>query len=215
VAYDGVVLDMDGVLVGHTPWELKREAVVGAFEAVGVSPDGDDLEAVVRRSSAAAELADRYGFEPAAFFDAYDERLCEAQLEAIADGGKPAYPDTDALRTLGLALGVASNNYTPVVEAVLARDDLASLVHSAHGITPGAAGRALRKPDPTLLRRAVAGIGADRPLFVGDSPADLGAGRAAGVDVALLSRPEESRREVDAEPAHRIESLRSLDGLLG
>lgn len=217
--YNGVVLDMDGVLVGHTPWELKREAVQGGFEAVGASPTGAHLEAVVRRSSAAAEVADRYGFEAAAFFDAYDERLCGAQLEALAAGGKPAYPDTEVLRTLELPLGVASNNYTPVVEAVLARDDLASLVRSAHGTTPGAAGRAERKPDPRLLDRAVAGIGADRPLFVGDSAADVGAARAAGVDVALISRPAETDGSGgpagDLDPTHGIESLRALPGLLG
>jgi phosphoglycolate phosphatase len=45
-----------------------------------------------------------------------------------------------------------------------------------------------RKPDPAPLRAALAGLGATRALFVGDSEVDAETAQAAGIPLALFTR---------------------------
>jgi HAD superfamily hydrolase (TIGR01549 family) len=210
--YDAVLFDMDGVLVEFMPTERKRAAVETALAAVDVDPTDEELAALLDASRAAREVCPRYGREPAAFFEAYDAESRRRQLDGLPEI-KPAYDDAAVLRDLSATVGVASNNYQAVVDAVLDRDGLGEVVATAHGTDHRPGGRAARKPAPTLLDRALGDLRVerDRTLFVGDSAVDVAAADAAGVDAAYLDR---SGDRPEREPTHRIENLRALPDLV-
>lgn len=121
----------------------------------------------------------------------------------------------DALATLGrsgLRLSLCTNQSVvgrggasrAQVDAVLARmeaDAAAAGARFAHiGVCPHApgAGCPCRKPAPGLLLDAVArsGIAADHTAFVGDSPSDLQAALAAGVQPVLVRTGKGAATEV-------------------
>jgi phosphoglycolate phosphatase len=92
-----------------------------------------------------------------------------AALETLAQAGhpmaictnKPESPARAALRHFGLE---------PFFPVVVGGDSLPQ-----------------RKPDPAPLRAAMAGLGATRALFVGDSEVDAETARAAGIPLALFT----------------------------
>lgn len=73
------------------------------------------------------------------------------------------------------------------------------------------------KPDPEPVLRALEALGAPaaRAVFVGDSPHDLVAGRAAGVrTAAVLWGPFPRRQLAEARPDYWIEDPDALGGLV-
>jgi pyrophosphatase PpaX len=70
-------------------------------------------------------------------------------------------------------------------------------------------------PDPVWLALERLGLPADRALFVGDSPHDMGAGRAAQVRTAAALWGPFSRAELaDANPTYWLERMGELPAVL-
>jgi HAD superfamily hydrolase (TIGR01509 family) len=115
------------------------------------------------------------------------------------------------LHTQGFRLGIATSSSRSlpflerwgvrhVFEAIVGREDVEQ-----------------RKPHPECVTRCVYGLGVEpaEAVYVGDSPIDIEAGRAAGVHtVGVLTGT--SRREVLAAlaPCYILESAVELEGLL-
>lgn len=98
------------------------------------------------------------------------------------------------------APGVPRSAFLPLAERL--RDLLAKegAYLDAYYVCPHQAGTcACRKPAPGMLRRAEVDLGVDlsRSVTIGDSPADVAAGRAAGVRSALLVSERESSSLAD------------------
>lgn len=73
------------------------------------------------------------------------------------------------------------------------------------------------KPDPEPVRVALSrlGVSADQAAFVGDSPHDVHAGKAAGVvTIAALWGPFDRETLADARPDHFIGCMADLPGVL-
>jgi pyrophosphatase PpaX len=73
------------------------------------------------------------------------------------------------------------------------------------------------KPDPEPVRVALSrlGVSADQAVFVGDSPHDIHAGKAAGVvTIAALWGPFDRETLADARPDHFIGCMADLPGVL-
>lgn len=74
-----------------------------------------------------------------------------------------------------------------------------------------------RKPDPEAVLRCLAGLGVEnaRALYVGDSPIDVAAGRAAGVCTVGVLTGTSPRNVLEAAgPDHILASAVELPGLL-
>lgn len=108
--------------------------------------------------------------------------------EHIADGSRP-WPGVvaalDALADAGCLLGVCTNKPTALAGALLDALGLASRFAAIVG------GDAVPRPKPdaghVLAAISACGGHAGDAVLVGDSAADLGGGRAAGVPVVLVS----------------------------
>ena len=87
--------------------------------------------------------------------------------------------------TVGIGLGICTNKPAAITERTLAELDLARWFGAVVGETPSLA----RKPDAAMLLAALDQLGArpEHGVMIGDSAADVGAARAAGVPVIAVS----------------------------
>jgi len=209
-----VIFDLDGTLVDSAPdliGALDTLLIAHGRTPIGVAAGraliGDGAAKLVERGFAArgglpAPLA---ALVPP-FIDLYEERL--ARLTRPFAG----VPETlAALAAGGLALGLCTNKPDRATATLLEALDLAR--HFAAVI--GGDGR--RKPDPEPVLRCLAALGAtpDTTLFVGDSPVDHQAARAAGLPVALVSFGYTPVPVRSLAPDHVLDDFAALRGLLG
>lgn len=217
--YDAVVLDSDGVLVGLSGPDLLSEAIERTYRTFGVTEPSEadrvalGLGTTPERVRAAC---DRHGLDPEAVWTRRDRTISALEREAIRAGDKPLYGDVDALSALSTPLGVASNNVHATVACVLEQGGLTDRVGAIQARRPRLDSLTRRKPDPYLLRRALADLGAETALFVGDSESDVAAAERAGIDAALLVRSDREPVDADASvaPEYTITTLTDLPSLV-
>lgn len=217
MAYDAVVFDADGVLVEPTAGSTLETAIRRAFEDHGVTdPDQADLDGL--RATTPDELrsvAERYDLDdPAAFWASRDNHASAAQREAVRQGKKLLYDDVPAVFELRVPLAVVSNNQQATVDFVLEYAGIADRFDPVFGRDPTLEDVERKKPEPYYLERAIEALGADRPLFVGDSNVDLAAAEAAGVDSVFIRRPHRTDYALEYEPTYEIESLEELSAIV-
>ncbi len=211
--YDAVVLDSDGVLVGLSGREMLAAAIDRTYRSFGIRPDENDRAAlwVGTDPESVYAAADRRGLDPETVWTRRDQTVSRIEQAAIRAGEKPLHSDVAALNRVDAPLAVASNNLQTTVEVVLEGHGLRDRVTSVRARKPRLASLADRKPAPTLLTDALSDLGVppDRALFVGDGATDVEAAARAGVDAALLARPDHDPVE-GVEPRHTIGSLADL-----
>lgn len=185
-----IVFDLDGTLVDSAP--DIRLAINAAFEPLGVAPFdlsavkgliGGGAPAAIARAAAMAGLALSRADEQAAL-----ARFYPVYAEASAKG-RGLYPGArellQHLTETGIPLGLCTNKAQAITQIAL----------EALGIGPffraviGARDDLPKKPDPTMLRAAIAPLGADpaHVVMIGDTAADIGAARAAGCRSIAIS----------------------------
>lgn len=213
--YDAVLFDMDGVLLTgrHTDpavYETAAERVLAAHGHADPSPEL--LDAFVSPDSAEAfrARAEDAGLPAEAVWRDRERAASELEAERIRGERREPYPDVDALDELG-SVGVVSNNRHETVAFAVNHLEIDADV--ALGREPTLAGFERLKPDPHYLDAALAEIGPEKALYVGDRYSDVVAAHEAGVDAALLDRPDIDPGEAAAEPEHRIDSLEDVPEL--
>lgn len=176
----GLLYDLDGVLIDSVQaW--YRVIQRGAREL----GHGEVSWAHFRRTFGQGVEADRLEFFPSLravelerFYErAFGEEVSRVELlpgalEALLEG-----------RRRGLRQAVVTNTPLPLARRVLDATGLAPWFEAV-----AAAGEAEEKPSPALVYLALERLGlrANEVLYIGDSPTDLGAARAAGVRFAGL-----------------------------
>lgn len=217
--YDAVILDSDGVLVGRSGPETLAAAVDRTYRTFGIEPSDADREAlwVGTDPDRVRAAAARHDLDPGTLWTRRDHTVSRVERAAIRAGEKPLHGDAAALDRLDAPLGVASNNLHSTVACVLGGHGLTDRVESIQARDPSLASLVERKPSPVMLERALADLGVDpdhdRALFVGDGASDAEAAARAGVDAALLARPEHGRVE-GVDPAHVVRSLEALPAVV-
>lgn len=148
-----------------------------------------------------------------------DELLCvyREHNASVHDQLVCEYPGTEAaLRAIiaqGYRLGVVTSKSVPVAQRGLDRFGLGELFETLVGYED----TDIHKPEPTPLLLAAERMGVEisRCCYVGDSPHDMNAGKAAGaVTVAALWGPFRER-VAQTDPDFTIEHLSQLTEVLG
>jgi HAD superfamily hydrolase (TIGR01549 family) len=217
MAYDAVIFDNDGVLVEPPARDTLREAALRAFGDLGVDdPDAEHVEAIL--TGVTVDLLDEvcgaYGLDGAAFWRARDRNAAAAQREEFRAGDRDLYGDFDAVTRLDCPRGIVSSNQHETVEFVLDHFAVADQFDTYYGRQPTVADVRRKKPDPHFVERAMADLGCDDPLFVGDSESDVVAATRAGIDSVFVRRSHCDGDELSVEPTYEVETLAAIHGLV-
>ena len=215
MTYDGIVFDMDGVILEPTPDCLIREAVEATFREHGIDdPDENHVDAVRYGSALSIGELERIcrelGLDADEFWRVREQYASEKQLETVREGEKALYDDVNILESLDQRLGVVSNNQQRTVDGVLDHFEIDRLFDVVYGRPPTHNGIRYTKPDPHHLENIIAEFEMDDLLFVGDSNVDIAAAANAGLDSAFICRSHREGYELRTEPTYRIESLSDL-----
>lgn len=185
-----VVFDLDGTLVDSAA-DIAR-AINAGFELFGIPPFttkdvhalvGSGAAVAIQQAAAAAGLAlteVQHSLVLRRFFDKYAEVSAE---------GNGLYPGARnllvGLRARGVRTGLCTNKAEPIAHIALKALGIADLFD----VTVGARDDRPRKPFPDMIRACIDPIGVipQHAIMIGDSKADVGAARAAGLPVILTS----------------------------
>lgn len=113
----------------------------------------------------------------------------EQRYHALGAGRSAVFPGgrelLASLAAEGIGLGICTNKPEPITLKALEALDLAKTFGAVIGETPTRP----RKPHPAMLLAAIERLGAEpsRAVMVGDSAADVGAARGAGIPVVAVS----------------------------
>lgn len=213
--YDAVVFDNDGVLTTPTDHAALRRAVEDAFAEVEVAtPTDEDVETLLGPTVAELErIADDRGVDPAALWTAREEAAIEVQAEEIRAGRKTLYDDVGSLEALPVPRAIVSNNQHETVGTIVDHFDLEGF-SPWYGREPTLAGIERKKPTPHYVERAIEDLGAEKPLYVGDSRVDVEVAAVCGIDSAFIRRPHREGYALPREPTHEIDTLETIPSLL-
>jgi len=212
VDYDAIVFDNDGVLARITEREAVREAIADTLAEFGVeNPPQEHIERLFGVTiEDVMAVCSEYDIDPAAFWERRDRNVADAQIELIRAGRKDLYDDVAALDRLESPMGVVSNNQHETVEYILRHYGVDEQFHTVYGRQPTLEDVRRKKPEPYYLEQAIDDLGADRTLYVGDSPSDLVAARRAGADGAFVRRDHRVDTELPHTPEYEVRSLHTL-----
>ena len=206
-AFPVYLFDIDGTLLD------SAQDICGAVQqTLDTAPDCPPVTYDFLKSYIGRHLFDLFGdLFPGAPQSRLDELLLHYRQFYPARGHKltSVYPGVaEGLAALGGLKGTATTKGTPTTRAVLEQFGLLPYFHHVQG-TDGFP----CKPAPDVIFTALKGLGA-RPeecLFVGDSPADMEAGRRAGVKTCAVTYGY-GKRDALAEfhPDYWVDDLRAL-----
>lgn len=204
-----VLFDLDGTLVDSVP-DLAAAANV-LLARRQLAPLGlDDVRAMV--GNGIEKLVERafaargQDLQGAAFDAAYDEMIAvygeRLTVETTLMPGATAA--IERLHADGVKLAVVTNKAQAATDAILSHFGLSPRLGAVVGGDVGLA----KKPAADILLAALARMGVDPAgaVLVGDSPADAGSARAAGMPVILV------RGGYTTVPVDAIEADLVIDG---
>ncbi len=200
------LFDVDGTLVDSAP------DICGAIQGVLASVDRTDVPDSYIRGFIGRHLIDLFQeLFPHYTTEQMDAMVLEyRRIYPLRNHTETAlYPGVlDALRRLGGKKSTATTKGTPTTRIVLEKFGLLPLFDHVQGTDGFPA-----KPAPDVLFRALEALGGtvEQALFVGDSTADMEAGRSAGVSLCAVTYGYGRREDLTKwEPDHWIDSIEEL-----
>lgn len=193
-----VLLDFDGPVCNV----FAGRPAAGVAERLRSLLDGLDLPVDVAATSDPLHVLRRAADLDRSRIPRLDSALTAEETEATSTSAPTVGADDllHSCRAAGRRVAVVSNNSAAAVHAYLDRHRLAPLVQHVQGRDPRDPG--LMKPHPHPVERALTALGAQAcdAALVGDSLADIGAARAAGVRViAYAGTPDKVGRLAHAD----------------
>lgn len=195
-----VLCDLDGTLVDS--FDAIHESYNVAFGALGYAPlPRADLKFVVGpplldtfAERTRPDLAER----GVAIYRAHYVKVFIAKSRPYPD----VVPTLEALRARGIRFAVGTNKKGDVSRALLAGLGLDAYFERIVGEGDGPA----NKPSPEMIEHLVASLGVegDDAIYVGDTPGDLRAARAAEVRAVAVTTGWYSADELRVEEPARI-----------
>jgi phosphoglycolate phosphatase len=211
--YDAILFDNDGVLVEPPSDETLRQAAESAFRAVGVeNPEERHIVDVLRgvTPESLEAVCAPYDIDPEEFWHARDRHASEAQLVEFREGNRGRYDDVAAIEGLAHDFGIVSSNQHATIDFILDFCEFADWFDTYYGREMGVESLDRKKPNPYYLERALADLGGDSALYIGDSESDVEAARRAGLDSAFVRRDHCSGVELSVEPDYEVEDLHEV-----
>lgn len=211
--YDAVLFDNDGVLVAPPAWETQVGAIREAFAELGVARPDDEHVSALRHGVTVDRLesiAQAYDVDPVELWAARERHDEQSQFDAFRAGRRELYDDVRAVEDVIGPRGVVSNNHHTTVEFILDFFGLGGAFDTYYGREKTVESLRLKKPNTHYLDRAVADLGAESALYVGDSTSDVVAAHRAGMDSAFVRRDHNDDVDHETQPTYEVDSLHEL-----
>lgn len=210
----GILFDFDGTLGVTLPsW---TSAFGAAMQERGITPTEEELINYCFHSCT-DEVIRNHGIGDGTRFK---EQVWATVVEHMGSVDHyPLIPETlDALREEGFKMAVATNSRRVAVEPVLRRWNIHHHFDAIITIDDVSYG----KPDPEMIHHALnrLKLSPSNTYIIGDSKADVNAGKRAGIRTIGFS-PDENRKYLpfdvlrDLKPCHLIHSYQDLWEVLG
>ena len=179
---DGTLIDSAGDIADVLNACLAAEGIAPFDPLTVTSMIGAGAKVLVERALVRLGRQDDAGLLArmhAGFAQRY--RDLGAGRSTVFPGGRELLSE---LHGAGVRLAICTNKPEPVTQRVLDEMDLARWFGAVIGETPALP----RKPDPAMLLAAIErlGVGIGDTVMVGDSAADVGTARAAGVPIIVV-----------------------------
>lgn len=211
--YDAVLFDNDGVLVEPPLYDSKVAAVTDAFREMGVGDvDATHVDAIVSGVTIETvyEVCEIYDIDAEAFWDARERHDERVQRDDFREGTRRCYGDVTAFGELSQPCGVVSNNHHSTVEFVLEYFELDAFFETYHGREMAIESLDLKKPGTHYVGEAIADLGCESPLFVGDRELDVVAAHRAGLDSVFVRRPHTEEVALLTTPTYEVDDLHGV-----
>ncbi|MFD1565693.1 HAD family hydrolase [Haloarchaeobius amylolyticus] len=205
-----VLFDMDGVILEgpRTDPQVYADATDAALAELGADPTpAQRRDFRTHECDAIRAHCEAFGIDPGRYWELKESYASSGTHDRLRSGERGVYDDIDAIHevTERTTTGLVTNN----------RHETAAFVAEYVGIDfdvvrgrdPTFEGYERRKPDPYYIEDALTDLGVADGLYVGDSPKDVTAGHAAGLETAFLRRPHNRERECPPNATYELESL--------
>lgn len=212
-----ILFDMDGIVLEgpRTAPEVYADAADTALAKLGADPT-EEQRTDLRRGGpdVVLERCRELEVDPDRFWELKEGYASQGTHERIRSGERGWYDDVDAIDDLAsrATTGLVSNNRHETVAFVADYFEFGFEV--VRGRDPTLEGYRRRKPDPYYIEETLAELGASDGLYVGDSPKDVVAGTAAGLETAFVRRPHNRDLERPSEATYELKSLAELQEIL-
>ena len=208
-----VLFDMDGVILegARTDPQVYADAADAALAELGADPTpAQRREFRTHACDAIRTHCETLGIDPARYWELKETYASSGTHDRLRSGERGIYDDIDAIRelTARTTTGLVTNNRHETAEFVAEYVGLDFDV--VRGREPTLEGYGRRKPDPYYIEDALDDLGVADGLYVGDSPKDVTAGRAAGLETAFLRRSHNRERACPKAATYELESLTEL-----
>lgn len=212
-----VLFDMDGILLEgpRTDPRVYADAADEALSELGAEPSPSQRRDFREHDRERIESHCReLGIDSERFWELKETYASSRTHDRLRSGERGTYDDIDAIRDLGerTTIGLVTNNRQETADFVA--EYLAFDFDVVRGRDPTFEGYDRRKPDPYYIEDALTELGVDDGIYVGDSPKDVTAGRAAGLETAFVRRPHNRDRERPPNATYELESLLELPSLI-
>ncbi|EMA45270.1 HAD family hydrolase [Halobiforma nitratireducens] len=227
---DPILFDMDGIILDgrRTAPAVYANAADAAIAELGLEPDTDLTSAQQETfrhggPDAIIDCCEELGIDPDRFWKLKEQYASRGTHERLRTGERGTYPDIDVIRDLSdrLTIGLVSNNRHQTAAFVADYYDFSFDI--VRGRDPTLEGYRRRKPEPYYIEDALSKLetehaaetvigdgGGSTGLYVGDSPKDVVAGTAAGLETAFVRRPHNDALERPPDATYELESLSGL-----
>lgn len=180
---DGTLIDSAGDIADALNEALRRSRLEPFTDAEVRLMVGGGAAMLIERALKTRELSDDAALAQrlyAAFIEIY--RTASVARTTVYEHGGALLAE---LRRLGVKLAICTNKPAGITEDVLTKLGLRTSFAAVIGATEALP----KKPDPAMLHAALSalGVAAERAVMIGDSSADVGAARAAGLPVIAVS----------------------------
>ena len=212
-----VLFDMDGVLIEgpRTDPQVYADAADAALAELGAEPTPAQRRDFRNHECDSVRThCEAVGIDLARYWKLKETYASSGTHDRLRSGERGIYEDVEAIRELSdrTTTGLVTNNRHETAEFVAEYVGIDFDV--VRGRDPTFEGYERRKPDPYYIEDALADLGVSDGLYVGDSPKDVVAGQAAGLETAFLRRPHNGERECPPNATYELESITEVRSVI-
>jgi len=205
-----VLFDMDGVILEgpRTDPQVYADAADAALAELDAEPTPAQRRDFKNHDTERIRAyCEELEVDLARFWKLKETYASSGTHDRLRSGERGIYEDVGAIRELTdrTTTGLVTNNRHETAEFVA--EFVGIDFDIVRGRDPTLEGYERRKPAPYYLEEALADLGVSDGLYVGDSPKDVVAGRAAGLETAFLRRSHNRERECPPNATYELESL--------